>query len=428
MTTVHVRQPSEPAQVGALDVVWSPAGRVQALVDDLASGATVTASEAVRDLLTFAVCAFAADKAVLRGDSPDRWTRQIELHVPLLESGAWPVAASEHLLHRLTGDDWTVIPRAAATPLVSWGAVQLAAPLAQPAEVALISGGLDSLSYLAEVVQQQRHVDFVAHFDPNARKSLQRDLFTNVTGGSQLTRLRQFRVQLAGSDPLNRLAKEDTTRARALLFVSGAIAAASMVGAASVSIPENGFVSINVPLGPNRIGSLSTRTTHPLTVKLFQELLSDLGIPMTLGTPYEYLTKGEVVANGRVAGLTDDAISASVSCAHPLQSRWQKGDFGNCGYCYACLIRRAGLEAAGGDPTTYRSDPRQAMRASSTDFRSVVTALGRPLRGGAVVAAGPVPSSYDVHQAFAMLQRGYGELRAMIQSGLSPDVRARIGW
>lgn len=433
MTVVNVRHPDEGVDAGAHhDLPWGPDERVNAWLGQLADGTPHAPSAAVRDLMAVAVAAYVADKAVIRASEGDRWTRTIELRVPLLDPAAWPEAQAERLLHRLTGDTWTITPRQAIAPLVRWPTVQLEAESAAPAEIALLSGGLDSLSYLAEVVAAGGDVEFVGHYDPNARKTLQQSLFHIVTDAADGYRLRQFGVQLAGQDPVTGDKKEPTTRTRAIVFIAGAVAAAAMAGAPTVSIPENGFVSINPPLGPNRVGALSTRTTHPLTITLYQELLNELGVAVDLNTPYAYMTKGEVVARGRAATLTPDVLAETISCAHPLQGRWTGADFGNCGYCYACLIRRASLHVTGGDQTNYRFDLRENMRAvgakAGTDFRAVVTYLRRPLTPSAVVASGPVPNSYDVDGAYMMLERGRAELTNMIDHALSPAVRATIGW
>jgi 7-cyano-7-deazaguanine synthase in queuosine biosynthesis len=432
MTVINVRAIDE--SIDALadhDLSWGANQRVHAWLADLAAGSTHPASPAVRDLLTFAIAAYVADKAALRRAEGDRWTRDIELRLPLVQPEAWPTATSERLLHRLTGDTWSVHARLAANPLVSWPGVTTPAAPTTVEEVALLSGGLDSLSYLAEVVAAGKQVGFVAHYDPNARKKLQRALYDAVVGDAALP-LRQFGVQLAGVDPITGDEKEPTTRARAALFIAGAVAAAEMSGAGLVTIPENGFVSINPPLGPNRLGALSTRTTHPLTIAIYQALLNELGIEITLNTPYRYETKGQVVQRARDAGLGPGVLADTISCAHPLQGRWTGAEFGNCGYCYACLIRRASLHVTGGDPTRYRFDPRRNMREvgakGGVDFRSVVTALRRPLTPSAVVAAGPVPSDYDIAAASRMLERGRAELSTMIEEGLSAEVRGTIGW
>ena len=39
-----------------------------------------------------------------------------------------------------------------------------------------------------------------------------------------------------------------------------------------ILVPENGVISINVPLTVRRVGTLSTRTTHPYFIQEIQKL------------------------------------------------------------------------------------------------------------------------------------------------------------
>ena len=43
-------------------------------------------------------------------------------------------------------------------------------------------------------------------------------------------------------------------------------------------IPENGLISLNIPLAYTRTGTSSTRTTHPHYMKMLQELIAELGL------------------------------------------------------------------------------------------------------------------------------------------------------
>ena len=60
-------------------------------------------------------------------------------------------------------------------------------------------------------------------------------------------------------------------------------------------IPENGFISLNIPLTPLRVGTFSTRTTHPLFISQMQDILDALGINVRLSNPYQFKTKGEML-------------------------------------------------------------------------------------------------------------------------------------
>ena len=55
---------------------------------------------------------------------------------------------------------------------------------------------------------------------------------------------------------------------------------------------ENGFISINPPLTGARIGSLSTRTTHPVFIGLFQQLLDVANIRVKLENSLPVLHQG----------------------------------------------------------------------------------------------------------------------------------------
>ena len=42
-----------------------------------------------------------------------------------------------------------------------------------------------------------------------------------------------------------------------------------------IIVPENGYISLNIPLTYSRIGSSSTRTTHPYYFELLNQLLKN---------------------------------------------------------------------------------------------------------------------------------------------------------
>ena len=58
---------------------------------------------------------------------------------------------------------------------------------------------------------------------------------------------------------------------------------------------ENGFISVNPPLTNTRLGSLSTRTAHPVFLKLFQRLLDAADLRVHIENPYRFKTKGEML-------------------------------------------------------------------------------------------------------------------------------------
>jgi hypothetical protein len=141
-------------------------------------------------------------------------------------------------------------------------------------------------------------------------------------------------------------------------------------------VPENGLISLNVPLDPLRVGAWSTRTTHPFYLARWQELLDALGIAATVENPYRFKTKGEMLSGSANKSLVEKYVAETISCSSVTKARWKGLPPGHCGHCTPCLIRRAAIRAAfKSDPTTYTlanlaAKPLDGRRAESEHVRS----------------------------------------------------------
>jgi hypothetical protein len=98
-----------------------------------------------------------------------------------------------------------------------------------------------------------------------------------------------------------------------------------------ILVPENGLISLNVPLDPLRLGSLSTRTTHPFYMARWNELLAGLGIPGRLESPYQFQTKGERLTGCADPLLLRAVLPDSMSCSSPTKGRWNGHSTEHCG-------------------------------------------------------------------------------------------------
>src|SRR5207248_2601889 len=109
--------------------------------------------------------------------------------------------------------------------------------------------------------------------------------------------VQRLRVRLGfPRDLVKDVGAEDSTRGRSFLFFAlGAFAGSGFGKKFTVRCPENGFIALNVPLDQLRVGALSTRTTHPFYIELWNELLTILDIPGKVDNPYWSRTKGEMV-------------------------------------------------------------------------------------------------------------------------------------
>jgi hypothetical protein len=235
-------------------------------------------------------------------------------------------------------------------------------------------------------------------------------------------RMEHVKVTLSPPKPTENTGKEPTQRARSILFFGlGILAAAGIGDGTPLVVPENGLISLNVPLTPGRIGSLSTRTTHPYTMHLYRHLLEGLGIEVPIKLPYMFKTKGEMLTGARDPDVVRKLARKSVSCASP--NPWGKAKESHCGYCVPCIIRRAAMKTAGLDRSTdYRLNVlkpgRDLTAKESTHIKGFQLAIRN--RTGRItlpelLSAGPLPASMGSVEDFrAVHDRGLAEVASFL--------------
>ncbi|MGH3341358.1 MAG: 7-cyano-7-deazaguanine synthase [Carbonactinosporaceae bacterium] len=388
------------------------------------------------DLLTVALSAYAADRAAPRRAAADGWTRQMRLSVPVVDPDGLDTSALAAVLGLLTSDEWEIVLRP-GRPIWNAGLLPPCDPL--PDIVALFSAGLDSLVASMELARDAaRGVHLVAHHDDPALRDRQREIFGHL--GSAPSRLLQFAADLQpraeGSFACTRT--ETTTRSRPLLVMAAAIVVAAAYGARRVVVPENGQLALNLPLTASRIGSCSARAAHPATLHLVNRLLETVGTEIRVDNPFLSMTKGEVCERASHAGVPASVVTRTVSCGASRHADPAPG-CRNCGYCHACLVRRAGLlRGYGSDPTRYGRDPRAAAallgpgparrQPSLADLLALVRWLSEDLTPEDVLAHAPLPAAADLASCAAVVRRGREELTALLDAGFSDDVRRALHW
>lgn len=355
---------SEAEVLSRLDFVGSNGrlrfGISQAL-DDLAK-IGIFPSEIGVDLFLVAAHVQFADTHISRTtESQNSWTREIRLVVPVSDPEKWDAAAPvlERTLNFLTGDIWTLNFRPRPTgfsTLVPCRTLQLT-PIPYDC-LALFSGGLDSLIGAIDLLQNEKNPFLISHVGEGAISNAQ-DLCFNMLKShyakSYLDRLRVWLnfqgLRVSGSQ------MEKTTRGRSFLFFSmGILAGTGFRRPFTLNIPENGLIALNIPLDPLRLGSHSTRTTHPFYIARWNEILKILQIKGKIENPYWNKTKGEMVSECTEQTILRKLIPSSLSCSSPTKGRWLGHGTQHCGHCVPCIIRRAALErglGSGADPTIY---------------------------------------------------------------------------
>jgi 7-cyano-7-deazaguanine synthase in queuosine biosynthesis len=358
-------------------------------------------SQRAWDFLSLALGVVAADTFVRRDQAEDGWSRRIELSVSLVEPDAWTgsLPLLRHALGFLSGDDWRLEVTQQGVPVPQVKVQQL--PLEDA--VCLLSGGLDSLVGAIDLVHAGRTPILVSHSYPKEGEI--QSTFAQFIGPT----LTHFHANV---HPRYEGANEISMRCRSLLFLAmGVVAASSLQQTGTpidLTVPENGLISLNPPLTPRRIGSLSTRTTHPYFLRGIGQVLTEAGINVRIVNPYIFRTKGEMVSGCLDPRLLRSLGPHSMSCG-----KWKRKNR-PCGRCLPCLIRRAALHAAGEpDRVDYVYDDLR-LTLGYEDVVAVRTAVeryrGQPMEP-VLRAVSPLPSDPADRRALASVaERGIREL------------------
>lgn len=310
----------------------------------------IVPTDAGIDLAILGAVVTAADTRISRTtESQDSWTREIDLYVPVADPVLWESAAPllERTLNFLTGDRWRVFFRKRHKDYLNLISEQDDLVENECTSVCLFSGGLDSFVGAIDLLKAGEKPLFVSHYwdISTSSQTVCADILGKAYGDFSPRHVRAhigFPDDLVlGSEP------EKTQRGRSFLFFAMAATAASGLGGAKkIYVPENGLISLNVPLDPLRVGAWSTRTTHPFYMARWQELLHHLGITVDLDNPYRFKTKGEMMSDCANKKLLKKSVAETISCSSVAKARWAGLSPGHCGYCVPCLIRRAAIGKA----------------------------------------------------------------------------------
>lgn len=330
--------------------------------------------------------------------SIDGWAREIEVVFPVRNLKLWHgnEEALTNILKFLTGDYWTVSFENLSTKTLfipkskRWAQNIPQYNKNEIKQVSLFSGGLDSLIGIIDALQllgANEKILLASHFDshsvgPNSdQTSLEAILtsaFPNKIYWIQST-VTLSRKDINGAD----LILEDSYRSRSILFIGiGLYLLTDNISANELLIPENGTISLNYPLTPSRVSSLSTRTTHPYILASIQTLVRKVLGNKFLRNPYSLKTKGEMVFNCLNQTALLQSFTESVSCGkRGRKTHWDiKTGTHHCGVCMPCIYRRAALHKKGLDNQIYGNDLLAALSVDRhVDMPALFDYLKTPL-------------------------------------------------
>lgn len=305
---------------------------------------------AALDLLYISLSVYAADRICLRKNAADSWSRKIELYIPVLDKAVWEKSKVilEEMLSFLSGDSWRFKFYTRTESKVEiyaknrWDKQEKEDKNYN--KVCMFSGGLDSFVGAIDLLENGEKPLFVSHYGGGkGTKEYQDSLIGNFIEQYAVDKddFKQFHATILGGS-------EETTRTRSFMFFSHAIALASTLSdPIELIIPENGLISLNIPSTFSRIGSSSTRTTHPFYMRKFQDLINNIGLNIVLKNPYQFKTKGEMLEKCQNPCFLKNNLANTMSCSHPDVGRCRgESHTMHCGYCLPCVIRKAAIKRA----------------------------------------------------------------------------------
>ncbi len=323
--------------------------------------------------------------------SNDGWSRDIEVEFPVNNVAVWSGKEEKlkQILDFLTGDNWLVSFRKIEDVFLFQSRTKRRKIPNYERDaiksVSLFSGGLDSLIGVIDELEKLRNNErilLVSHFDskspgPNGdQRKLLKHLMVSYPNKIDWI---QSKLALSRKDTDgNGVSIENNYRSRSLFFIG---LGCYLSPIKELIIPENGTISINYPLTPSRVSSLSTRTTHPYVLKNIQVLLSSLGLATKIHNPYTFKTKGEMVVKCTNQTLLQNIFQHSVSCGkRGRKQNWKvKTGIQECGICMPCIYRRAALNKAGLDNENHYGNfiTKANSRNYSRDFPALISYLKR---------------------------------------------------
>lgn len=348
---------------------------LQRTVDELIKQ-DIYPSETGFDAIFFGILVYMADmKISRRNQAQDSWSREIILTIPVFDERWFNYRETfERMLKFLTGDFWTIEFAHREERLALDDKCDQRTDTYKVAS--LFSGGMDSLIASINYMEKEQPTLLISHAGEGRVSHWQTDLLSLLDKkyGSiphnnvyYWTNLDGIEFPEAGSD-MNQ-------RSRSFLFIS--IALFAMSGTSNCKklyMPENGLIALNVPLEYLRLGSHSTRTTHPFYLKLWNTIVSDI-FDFCIINPYWNKTKGEMASECLNHEVLKTAMGKSYSCSSVNSVSIQSGKSNHCGHCLPCIIRRAAMHKAFGD-----FDPSDYMDIEVTELVNNRGAKGEQIR------------------------------------------------
>lgn len=317
------------------------------------------------------VLVYNIDKLIPRKKfSLDGWCREISFDFQVRDLQIWNVQKEAicKMLAFLTGDIWEVNFTQGQVINHYIPMSNVASSDFAPEKICLFSGGLDSLVGVYDLLQANKKTLLVSHYDldmhgPHAD---QKNIVNKFKTRFEIFNDFDWTYNRVGALQGSSKKLETTFRSRSILFIGMAsYLAHNLTPNTPFNIPENGTISLNIPLSPSRRSSCSTKTTHPYVLLSLNKIFIGLGIRTSIENPFEFKTKGEMLEPYLNDLFFKSLVGLSNSCGKGGHKRWwyKFGVFNNsqiiphhCGKCMPCIYRRAAMNKVNWDDSSFYGD------------------------------------------------------------------------
>lgn len=199
-------------------------------------------------------------------------------------------------------------------------------------KVVLLSGGLDS--FTGTYFNKDKKTKYIG-FNLNSREKRSqieiKKFIDNVINNQSIFNPHKLK---------NRKKIVLTQRTRSLFFFALGIVEAYLSNLKILNIYENGIMSLNPPINFSRY---TTKTTHPKTIYLFNNILTDLGLDLKIENTCINKTKAEMIKELPESYLK--IIEKTTTCGVNRQKISFDKKYTHCGACVPCILRKITLAA-----------------------------------------------------------------------------------
>lgn len=305
-----------------------------------------------KDLLNIAGYLFAADRKISRGRTDAQeyhsWSRYIILHIGVRDYSFWNQPGIKKLLadalEFMTGDikyEFSFYQSDEDFPSSIFDNDNFNMQKEDKLKVLLFSGGIDSLAGAVEILEDfDGHLCLVSHRSGHATTiSIQNKLF-NQLQQFYPGRVSHYKFECGLSKEST---VEESQRTRSFLYTSTAFVVAEAYGQKEIYVHENGITSLNFAETQDLMNARSSRTTHPKTLALLENLFTAVAEKsITIKNNFFDRTKTDVIKILKKYERSNLFMS-SISCSSTRNNTSAKT---HCGKCSQCVDRRFASFAA----------------------------------------------------------------------------------